>query len=163
VGNLTTEVALLAWYQLDFTAGWWVHFSIWIRFSLYAVHVVLINQNSHHITILLLYCTLIYCCHSWLLHKDAATQFTDPTSTVFSHCILILHINNYSQAQFSKCSVRICYTVTNMAIMYICPSTKVFQLPWPTRCLFNKAHFLWMDNKLTHSFSSYKKCAVHKS
>ena len=124
VGNLSTEVALLAWYQLDFTAGWWVHFSIWIRFSLYAVHVVLINQNSHHITIILLYCTLIYCCHSWLLHKDAATQFTDPTSTVFSHCILILHINNYSQAQFSKCSVRICYTVTNMAIIYICPSDK---------------------------------------
>jgi len=63
--------------QLDYTAGWWVHFSIWIRFSLYAVHVVLINQNSNHITIIFLYWTLIYCCHSWLLHKDAATQFTD--------------------------------------------------------------------------------------
>ena len=27
--------------------------------------------------------------------------------------------------------------------------TKVFQLPWPTWCLFNKTHFLSMDNKLT--------------
>jgi len=91
--TLTTHIiAILSWWetyrqrllflldinQLDYTAGCWVHFSIWIRFSLYAVHVVLINQNSHHITIIFLYCTLIYCCHSWLLHKDAATQSTGP-------------------------------------------------------------------------------------
>jgi len=76
--------------QLGYTAGWWVHFSIWIRFSLYAVHVVLINQNSHHITILFLYCTLIYCCHSCLLHKDTATQLTDRVPTLFSPCMLTI-------------------------------------------------------------------------
>ena len=137
--TLTTHIiGILSWWesyqqrllflldinQLDFTAGCLVPFSIWVRFSLYAVHVVLINQNSHHITIIFLYCTLIYCCHSWLYTKmqphSSQTQHHLCSLTAFSFCKSII----YSQAQFSKCSVQICYTVTNMAIIYICPSDK---------------------------------------
>ena len=36
------------------------------------------EQSSRHITIIFLYPTLINCCHSSLLHKDAATQSTGP-------------------------------------------------------------------------------------
>jgi len=120
--TLTTHIiAILSWWeiyrqrlpflldinQLDYTAGWRVYFSIWIRFSLYAVHVVLINQNSHLITILFQYCTMIYCCHSWLYTN------MQPHSSQIQHqpiACIPFHTDNNSTNLQSSTSQLLLYT-----------------------------------------------------
>ena len=127
--TLTTHIiVILSWWetyrqrllflldtnQMDFTARCWVHFSIWIRFSLYAVHVVLINQYSHHTTILFLYCTLIVTILGFYTKMQTHSSQTQHQLCSLTACLLF-NINN---------------TATNLQ-----PSTSQFciQTPYPIR------------------------------
>ena len=137
-----------------------MHFIIWIRFSLYAVHVVLINQNSHHITI------VFFLLHSDILlpflactHRCSHRPSTNPVLSLLPYYFISIPVSLiYSQAQFSNCCVQTCDTVTNMAIMYICPFRQTYLNfhGQSNACLIKY-------NKLTHSLCSCIKCAVHKS
>ena len=67
-----------------FTVRWWVQFTIWIRFSLYGSHVVLLQENSHIIVpFVYLHCDLF--CYPWLLHKHTVTYVIDLASAVCRH------------------------------------------------------------------------------
>jgi len=129
VGNLSTEVALLAWYQPA------------------VLHCRMVSALQHLDQVQSL-CSP--CCadkseqsshHNYisLLHSDLLLPFLASTQgcshTVHRHNINQLHAYyfilitlspNYSQAQFSNCWVQICDTVTNMAKIYICPLRQMY-------------------------------------
>ena len=127
MGNLLTEVALLASYQ---PAG------LYCRMVSALQHLDQVQslcspccadkseQSSYHNSISLLHYDLLL--PFLALHKDAATQFTDRPSTnrVLSlHALYYISIPEtliYSHTQFTNCCVEICNTVTNMEKIYIC-------------------------------------------
>ena len=170
--TLTTHIiAIISWWktyrqrllflldinQLDFTAGCWVHFSIWIRFTLYIVHVVLINQNSHHI---ISHHNLISLPHSDLLLPFlASTQRCSHTvhrpniNRVLSlhayHFISVPQSRIYSQSQDSNCCVQICDTNQQGKNLYsICPFSQTYLNlhGHPDVCLIKYISYQWTIN-----------------
>ena len=140
MGNLLTEVALLAWYQ---PTGF--H-----RRMLSALqHLDQVQslcspccadkseQSSHHSSISLLHSDLLL---PFLASTQGCSHTVHRPNINQQHAyyfILISLSPTYSWAQPTNCCVQICDTVTNMAIIYMSIQPNIFELPPPIWCLFN--------------------------
>ena len=119
------------------------------------------EQSSHHNSVTLLHSDILLpflastqrCSHT--VHRPNINPVLSQQPYNFISIPLSLI---YSQAQFSNCCVQTCDTVTSMAILYICPISKIYLN------FHGQSHAcLIKRNKLTHLLCSYIKCAVHKS
>jgi len=75
---------------------------------------------------------------------------------------LLFHINiTVTNLQPSTSQSALCtdmwHSNWNGTNLYMFIQPNIPEPPWSPWCLFNKAHFLSMDNQLTHSFCSHKK------
>ena len=92
----------------------------------------------------------IYLLHSDLplsflfLHKDAATQFTDTNLWPTSHPFIKHNSVSAVYTDLWQCK-------QHAKNLYMSIQLNIFDLQWLTWRLFNKAYLLSMDNKLTHT------------